>query len=71
MYAPNPYEDGSSVSHWDEVLEPDELMEPYDDPETIDDLTIGLFSDIGWSTDLIFSDGFESGNTTAWSSTVS
>jgi len=28
MYAPNPYEPGSSVSHWDTSLTPNEMMEP-------------------------------------------
>ncbi len=28
MYAPDPYQGGSSVSHWDKSLFPDELMEP-------------------------------------------
>jgi len=28
MFAPNPVEPGSSVSHWDTILSPDELMEP-------------------------------------------
>jgi hypothetical protein len=70
IYAPNPAESGSSVSHWDEVLEPDELMEPYADPETIDDLTFGLFVDIGWSTRILFTGSFESGDTSDWSATV-
>jgi len=50
MYAPNPYQAGSSVSHWDVSAEPNLLMEPAinsslsSDP----DLTMQLFGDIGW-----------------------
>ena len=29
MYAPNPYESGSSVSHWSTSLYPNEIMEPF------------------------------------------
>jgi hypothetical protein len=38
----------------------------YDDP----DMTLGMFLDEGWVIGLLFSDGFESGDTTAWTSTV-
>lgn len=50
LYAPNPYQAGSSVSHWDVSAEPNLLMEPAingslsSDP----DLTMQLFGDIGW-----------------------
>jgi hypothetical protein len=49
MYAPNPYEDGSSTSHFDTSLTPDDLMEPYatSNPETV--LTAALLKDIGWN----------------------
>ena len=53
MYAPDPVETGSSVSHWDTSAEPDLLMEP-----TISnslghgiDLSRDLFADIGWYSD--------------------
>ncbi len=49
MYAPNPYEQGSSVSHWDTSLSPDELMEPSATPTSDDRSTIQLLRDIGWS----------------------
>jgi len=51
MYAPNPYQSGSSTSHFDISLNPDELMEPYltDNPETI--LAAALLKDIGWTID--------------------
>ena len=49
MYAPNPYESGSSTSHFDISLTPDDLMEPYatNNPETI--LAAALLKDIGWT----------------------
>ncbi len=49
MYAPAPLEVGSSVSHWDTAMEPDELMEPLATP-TIDRLmTNHLMLDLGWN----------------------
>ena len=51
MYAPNPYEGGSSVSHWDTSASPNLLMEPNissDLPIAVD-ATLSLFMrDIGW-----------------------
>jgi hypothetical protein len=49
MYAPNPKEPGSSVSHFDTSLTPDELMEPRHTPTFIQGLTEALFKDIGWN----------------------
>jgi hypothetical protein len=54
MYAPNPLEGGSSVSHWDTTLYPNQLMEPNisgDLTHNVDtplDLTASLLRDIGW-----------------------
>lgn len=50
LYAPNPVETGSSISHWDVSAEPDLLMEPFVSSDvTADvDLTPELFRDIGW-----------------------
>ncbi len=48
MYAPNPAQPGSSVSHWDTALTPDEVMEPYATPVNEDWLTIKAFYDMGW-----------------------
>lgn len=48
MYAPNPVETGSSVSHFDPELLPDELMEPTATPTTVLDLTVAAFADMGW-----------------------
>lgn len=61
LYAPSPWEDGSSFSHLDESAypagDPDALMTPIlNDGESIDDpgpIALGIFRDIGWevSTD--------------------
>lgn len=50
MYAPNPLEPGSSVSHFDVSAFPDLLMEPGINAGLHDgvDLTRRLFEDIGW-----------------------
>lgn len=50
MYAPNPVEPGSSVSHFDVSAFPDLLMEPGINSGLHDgvDLTRRLFEDIGW-----------------------
>jgi len=49
MYAPNPNKPGSSVSHFDTSLTPDELMEPIATATNIQDLTEALLRDIGWT----------------------
>ena len=52
MYAPSTYASGSSVSHFDTVVTPNELMEPFATtrvtPSTL--LTRNLMRDIGWKT---------------------
>lgn len=51
LYAPNPLEPGSSVSHWDLSAAPDLLMEPTASPAVPFgevDLTLPHFRDIGW-----------------------
>ena len=54
MYAPNPREPGSSVSHWDTSEFPNQLMEPninLDLTHSVtppQDLTFSLLRDIGW-----------------------
>jgi hypothetical protein len=50
MYAPNPFQSGSSVSHYDVSLTPNALMEPAINNNLHDtvDLTRGAFQDIGW-----------------------
>jgi hypothetical protein len=51
VYAPNPVQGGSSISHFDTVLTPNELMEPAitPPPGPYAHLTGGLLEDIGWS----------------------
>ena len=50
MYAPNPVEGGSSVSHFDVSARPNLLMEPVINGDLGDnvDLTRYLFEDLGW-----------------------
>jgi hypothetical protein len=49
MFAPNPVEPGSSVSHWDTVLTPDQVMEPnYTGVLHTPVLEPPLLQDIGW-----------------------
>jgi len=75
LYAPDPVEMGSSISHWDTSTTPNTLMEPFtnDDDFNEVDLTPAFFEDIGWTlipADFIFGDGFETGDTGKWSSAV-
>lgn len=49
MYAPDPVESGSSVSHFSDALSPDELMEPFATPTSDSRLTVELMKDIGWT----------------------
>jgi hypothetical protein len=50
MFAPNPQQPGSSVSHWDQVLAPNQLLEPvYTGPLHNPILEPALFKDIGWT----------------------
>ncbi len=57
MYAPNPFEGGSSYSHWDEGTFPqgniNSLMTPSIGPGSAEHnpgpITLGLFEDMGWS----------------------
>ncbi len=53
MYAPLSLTPGSSVSHWDEVLLPHELMEPIADPSPDDSLTQAAFLAMGWGGALV------------------
>jgi uncharacterized repeat protein (TIGR02543 family) len=50
MYAPSPKEAGSSVSHWDKSMTPNQMMEPvYTGPIHTPGLELALFKDIGWT----------------------
>ena len=55
MYAPNPDQPGSSVSHWDVSAFPNLLMEPSINPDLSQnlDLTFHNFFDIGWFPQLV------------------
>jgi len=59
MYSPNPYQSGSSVSHYDVSLTPNALMEPAinGDLTSSVDLTVPLFRDIGWIPRLLSAPG--------------
>jgi len=59
LYAPNPSQPGSSISHWDDIASPNLLMEPNisDDLEHRVDLTLPLLQDIGWQNDDVDGDG--------------
>ncbi len=54
LYTPNPYESGSSVSHWDVSASPNLLMEPRINSDLTTtlvapkDLTFLLLKDLGW-----------------------
>jgi cysteine-rich repeat protein len=49
MYAPDPVQGGSSVSHFSNALTPNELMEPsYTGPELDPRLAVDLLVDTGW-----------------------
>lgn len=50
MYGPNPYESGSSVSHWSTAATPNLVMEPsYTGPNHDGTMELALFEDIGWA----------------------
>lgn len=48
MYAPNPAQPGSSISHFDTALSPNEVMEPFGVPGAVNLLTTELLRDLGW-----------------------
>ena len=56
MFAPSPVDPGSSVSHWDKLATPNQLMEPNLNGSLThnvtppSDLTFSLLKDIGWCT---------------------
>ncbi len=49
MYAPSTYEGGSSVSHFDTALTPNELMEPQYTGNATYNHSVALLEDIGWT----------------------
>ena len=52
LWATDPSQPGSSISHWDVLASPNLLMEPFlnSDLEHALDLTVPLLKDLGWST---------------------
>lgn len=48
MFAPAVAQPGSSVSHWDTALVPDEMMEPFATASANDVVTTALLKDLGW-----------------------
>ena len=54
LFTPNPFQGGSSVSHWDTIAFPNQLMEPAINADLLHsvvppaDLTFPLLQDIGW-----------------------
>jgi hypothetical protein len=57
LFAPNPVQPGSSISHWDVTAFPNQLMEPAINAdlthsiEPPEDMTLSLMQDIGWFPD--------------------
>ena len=55
LYTPNPFQSGSSVSHFDTIAFPNQLMEPAINLDLThevappQDLTFPLLKDIGWN----------------------
>jgi hypothetical protein len=54
LFTPNPFQSGSSVSHWDTIATPNQLMEPAINGDLThsvippQDLTFRLLQDLGW-----------------------
>ena len=72
LYTPAVLELGSTISHYDTTAEPSALEEPAINPDLYNDpdMILGMYRDEGWIIGLLFGDGFESGDTAAWSATV-
>lgn len=51
LWAPNPVQPGSSISHWDILASPNLLMEPANSPDLTHqvDLTMQQLTDVGWT----------------------
>ncbi len=69
MYAPNPVQPGSSVSHWDTPAFPNLLMEPAINPDLTAqvDMTYEAFNDIGWFPQLAAAPAPQAGGPLAFS----
>ena len=66
VYAPNPVQGGSSISHFDTVFTPNELMEPAitPPPGPYAYVTGGLLQDVGWQ--LLANGVFDYGGSGTW-----
>lgn len=57
LYTPNPVQQGSTISHWDTIAFPNQLMEPAINADLThavkppQDLTLPLLRDVGWFAD--------------------
>jgi hypothetical protein len=51
MFAPDPEQRGSSISHFDTTVSPNELMEPFLNSDASNRITTELLQDIGWNLD--------------------
>jgi hypothetical protein len=55
LFTPNPFQSGSSVSHWDTIATPNQLMEPNINGDLThsvtvpQDMTLQLLRDVGWN----------------------
>ncbi|MEW5980569.1 MAG: PA domain-containing protein [Acidobacteriota bacterium] len=55
LFTPNPVQPGSSLSHWDPIASPNQLMEPAINSDLThsvkapQDLTLALLRDVGWT----------------------
>jgi hypothetical protein len=66
MYAPNPFESGSSVSHWAKSLSPNALMEPAFTSSLHNvELDLALLEDTGYPSVFPCGDANQDGNRTA------
>jgi hypothetical protein len=70
MYAPNPRQPGSSTSHWDTAVAPNELMEPFLNDDALDLASYFLLEDVGWRLQQVFRDGVEANGTRFWDNAV-
>jgi hypothetical protein len=52
MFAPNPRQGGTPVSHWDAALMPNQLLEPFYTSPLDPGLELWLLQDIGWTMPL-------------------
>jgi uncharacterized repeat protein (TIGR01451 family) len=65
MYAPSPLQGGSSVSHWDTALFPNEIMEPSATTNSEQRMSNHLMLDIGWTEMLALAVSKTDGQTSA------